>query len=238
MGPSFVFFHVGQDTSIPQMLVDSIRWSNPDATVVQCSDVLTPTIAGVDRKAITACDPTRLMTGRLHAFANAGVEHTAVYLDTDMLIMKPLDLPSILGNSAVAVTRRSFRRGFKFSVEQRGLTFHEYAGKTIDEVYPYVACFTVAKDPAVWNTMLDILLRKEEKFHRWYGDQEAIKAYFMQNWGTCTTVPESTYGCPPDQSAYLPEASVIHFKGQSAKPLMTNVYIALRARDVKVCGSH
>jgi len=238
MGPSFVFFHVGEDTSIPQMLVDSIRWSNPGATVVQCSDELTPTVAGVDRKSVTDCDPTRLMTSRLHAFASAGVEHTAVYLDTDMLIMKPLDFPSILGNSAVAVTRRSFRRRFKFKTEQRGLNFFEYANKTIDEVYPYIACFTVAKDPAVWKTMLDILLRKDEKFHRWYGDQEAIKEYVRKYHSACTIVPESIYGCTPDQPAYLPEASVIHFKGLSAKPLMCNTYLALRAHESKILGSH
>jgi len=228
MASSFVFFYVGQNISIPQMLVDSIRWSNPGATVVQCSDASTPTVFGVDRKTISACDPTRLMTSRLYAFASAGVDHTAVYVDADMLIVKPLDLPKILGNSRIAVTRRSFKRKGLFNPVQRGINFYEYANRTIDEVYPYVACFTIAKDSTPWSAMLDILFRKAVKFHKWYGDQEAIKEYVTKNPGACLEVQESIYGCTPDQLKNFPEASVIHFKG-SHKALMTDTYFQLRA---------
>ena len=42
MKATFVFFHVGENSDQPQMLVNSIRLTNRDADIIFCSNESTP----------------------------------------------------------------------------------------------------------------------------------------------------------------------------------------------------
>jgi len=219
---TFVFFHVGHDVSYPQKLVSSIRISNPAAEIVMCTDKVTPEVVGVDIRVEDDVDRRFLMTERLRMYAAAKLYHPAIYIDTDMLVVNKISPTEILGDNDIGLCQRSFGRDSQFNVEQRGLEFPEYAGKTLMEAYPYLACTIVAKDYTVFERLHEILKGMDEKYHVWYGDQEALKVAATEMRGRVTVFPESEYGCLPEESPSTPP-KIIHFKGPDRKHLFEDV---------------
>ena len=240
MQKTFVFFHVGVDISVPTMLVNSIRWANPGAKIVFCTDRGTPAIPDVDVRVEVSGDSSLMMTYRLAAFAACGVDGPAMYLDTDMLMVRSVDPAALLGDAKkVAFCRRSFNTTAGFNGKFRNLDFSEYDQKPLGEVYPFLACCTVTRDTTVWQTMLEILLGLDSKFQSWYGDQEAMRLYVERSEDDSSKLgvsevaffPESVFGCLPEQSAYLANAAILHFKGHR-KSAMAAAYAQIRARAV------
>jgi len=215
---TFVFFHVGSDTSYPQKLVSSLRISNPTANIVMCTDKATPEVLGVDRRVEDDVDRTKLMTERLRMYAAAKINHAAIYLDTDMIVAQKVSPSKMIDDNDIVLCKRSFGRDLEFNVQQRGLEFTEYAGKTLMEVYPYLACAVVTKDHTVWERALEILKSMDEKFHVWYGDQEALKVLALEL--RASTVDESEYGCLPEEMSEDKRPKIIHFKGTERKEFL------------------
>jgi len=227
---TFVFFHVGHDTTLPSMLVDSIRWTNRSATILFCTDAATPDIEGVDRRIEVPGDRKTLMTYRLDAFSRCGLEYPAIYLDTDMLVTREIRPIELLGTAKIAMCQRFFSRDAAFNGNFRGLDFREYDQQPLGKVYPYVACCTVTENAKVWSSLLAILVNLHPKFHLWYGDQEAMRHFAQQHSDWVLGLPEHTYGCLPEANEYVQRAAIIHFKGPARKPLMQTVHEQLRAR--------
>ncbi len=223
----FCFFHVGEDTHQPSMLVDSIRATNPGSEIILCTDDATPEVAGITKRIEVNCDRAHLMTARLTAFAAAGIETPAIYLDTDMLVMKPVSPPGLLQGKNFLFCRRSFETDAAFHGVQRGLKFLEYDRQPIGRVFPYLACATITPNWQVWHQLLEILAALDEKYHAWYGDQEAMKILAnntpSDRYGT---INESEYGCLPDQFHLVHGASILHFKGAERKGFMRDIHSA------------
>jgi hypothetical protein len=218
--PTFVFFHVGDNVELPSMLVDSINWSNPDSTIVFCTDEYTPEIKGVSRRVEITGDRDRLMTYRLAAFARSGVEQPAIYLDTDMLVLKELNPAELLGGCNIAMCRRFFSLDAPFNGNFGGLDFREYDQKPLGQIYPYVACCTITRDASLWHSLHQILLDLDPKFHIWYGDQEALREFAKKNAESTRPLSEEIFGCLPEEVSHLSKASIIHFKGAARKAAM------------------
>jgi hypothetical protein len=119
----------------------------------------------------------------------------------------------MLGDKDILMCRRSFSKDAIFNPYQRGLDFSEYTGKTLDDVYPILACTTVTKDSSLWARMT-VMLRMfiSEKFHIWYGDQEVLK-YFSSTSGEIGYIDEHDYACLPEYADSHPNAKIIHYKG-------------------------
>ncbi len=127
----------------------------------------------------------------------------------------------ILDGYDVAVCRREFNRSDLLNTRFRGLDLSEYSGKTLDDVYPYVACATVTDGGSFWADCLVNLTSLHRKFHYWYGDQEAIRNIVGSGKYRSVLLPESIYGCLPEYSARIsPGPSPLHFKGPGRKPMM------------------
>ena len=225
--PKFVFFHVGPDLSMPSMLAQTIRLTNPRAEIIHCTDRVTPAIEGVDWVHRDELDTSRLMTARLQVFSSLGLSEPALYLDTDMLVIKPIDVLGLLEDKRVSFCARSFNFYGPFIGSQRGLDFNEYAGQPLGEVYPYVACSTATQDHTVWGELVLSLQSLDPKFAVWYGDQEAMKVWARTHPNQMKTHPESRFGCLPEEKTHLKEASVLHFKGAARKALMHRVFGAI-----------
>src|SRR5215831_9277161 len=131
MTPAFVFLHVGADTTLPTLLVRSLRAQHADAEIVQCTDTRTAAVAGVDSLHRHDGDASQLMTFRLESFAALQRRAPAVYLDTDMLCVAALDPGHMLGGAQVAVCSREFHREAVFNHRFADLDLGEYAGKTL-----------------------------------------------------------------------------------------------------------
>jgi hypothetical protein len=125
-----------------------------------------------------------------------------VFLDSVYLV------PS--SNRQAILCRRSFNRDHIFNEEQRGLSFTEYKGMTMDKVYPILACFSVAY-PAFWTELLDMFQLMDKKYHVWYGDQQAMKVYQIMH--KCETVDESIYACLPEHASQINRPKLLHYKG-------------------------
>lgn len=221
---TFVFFHIGTDISMPTMLVETIRLTNADSEIIQCSDENSPEVSGVSRVDRGEYDPNQLMIGRLKAFSQLGLTSPALYVDTDMLVIRPIDVSALLNQHRVSFCHRSFNFYGPFIGTQRGLDFSEYAGKPLGEVYPYVACATATKDQTVWGELAQILESLDPKFKIWYGDQEAMKVWATENPGAFSTHPERDYGCLPEEKQHINLAHILHFKGAHRKAAMANVF--------------
>jgi hypothetical protein len=211
--PTFVFFHVGDDVTLPQQMVNSIREQMPNADIIMCTDENTPIPDEVDSVHVGKYDRSKIMLSRLNAFAVLGLNIPAMYVDSDMVFLKPVDPKEMLGDKDILMCRRSFSKDAIFNPYQRGLDFSEYTGKTLDDVYPILACTTVTKDSSLWARMT-VMLRMfiSEKFHIWYGDQEVLK-YFSSTSGEIGYIDEHDYACLPEYADSHPNAKIIHYKG-------------------------
>src|SRR5262245_32213390 len=98
MTPAFAFLHVGAAVALPRLLVRSIRALHPHAEIVQCTDEETPAIEGVDDVRRLDGAVGGLMTFRLASFAALARRGATMYMDTDMLCIRPLDPAAELGS--------------------------------------------------------------------------------------------------------------------------------------------
>lgn len=212
---TFVFFHVGPHLDFPAHMVASLLRHNPQAEVIQVTDHDTPTIPGVTWTAPTEGDPKMLMEWRTRAFSKLGLSDPAMYLDTDMIVRRPIHPAALLGDAHMAVCRRSFNRDAMFNTRFAGQDYSEYVGKTLDEVYPFLGCATITASSAAWEAMADLFAKLPTKFKIWYGDQEALRDYVGTLPGAWVNyLPERDYACLPEHAHEFPNHHITHYKGQ------------------------
>jgi hypothetical protein len=225
---TFVFYHAGSNTAEPRMLVESILAVDSQATIIQCSDLLTQRIHGVTRVARFASDPENLMTARIQAFANLNLQFPALYLDTDMLMIGQCDLQSLSSTCDVLLCERNFDVDVPHSGEQRGIKYPEHAGRPLGEIYPYLACATVTRNSRFWAELVAEMDVLDSRFHRWYGDQEAMRIWVEKRGRTSVgLLPEAVYACLPDKAKYTGQEKILHFKGYKRKALMPRFHALL-----------
>ena len=221
----YVFFYVGDDITQPQMLASSIRRVDVSAEIVHCADTETPEISGIDRRVNVEGDRRFLMSYRLKAFANSLVDGPAVYMDTDMLCLRPIESGSLTKVGSARFCRREFACDLPFNGRFRNMDLMEYDRLALGTVYPYVACTTITNHAQVWAELLATLESMSEKFRIWYGDQEAIKAYVVNHGIPINqALPESKFGCLPEYFKLNRDAYALHFKGSARKSLMEQVW--------------
>jgi hypothetical protein len=220
---TFVFFHVGADISQPTAMVASLRRHNPGAEIIQVTDKDTPTIPGVTWAHPTEGNPEYLMLWRTRAFAALQLAQPALYMDTDMLVRRPLHPELLLGDAVIAVTRRSFMREAIFNAKQRGQDYSEHANKTLDAVYPYIGCCTITPDGFAWEQLAEMYDRLEPKYKTWYGDQEVLREYVNRLPPFVVAhLPEHQYACLPEHFGEHPNPVIAHYKGNRKAQMFTD----------------
>jgi hypothetical protein len=229
MSSTFVFFHIGPEIQYATLLVRSILATNPDAKIIQCTDIKTPKITGVTTTHIYSDNPEHLMTYRIRAFANLGLTTPAMYLDTDMLVKAPILTQRCLGHKNTMLCLREFDKNALHTGAQRGNDYPEHRGRPIGEVFPYIACTTITRDHRFWEDLNKIIGNLDERFHRWYGDQEAMRIWVKkQRYATDVGfLPESKFACLPERIFHRDSASILHFKGHTRKKIMTEQFEAI-----------
>ena len=215
---NFVFFHVG-DVQQPRLLVKSIQKFNPDSNIYFITDNETESIDGVTNTLRIECDRENLMTSRLNGFSQLKLNKPAVYIDTDILIIKPITLDLFLEHD-VYLCLRSYQKDNMITTNYRGLDLSEYSKKSIGEVYPFLACFTYTKNYNFWEDCLEILNTLDKKFHFWYGDQEALRIINDSKKYDMGYIDESIICAVPEISFKRNPPYSIHFKGKKHKKRM------------------
>lgn len=209
--PTFVFFRTGNESQIwyTRKFVKSLRETNPGCRIIMCTDSVTPVIEGTERFEYE-WDSTDYMEYRLRIYAALGLDYPAMYLDDDMIVKGSINPDELLSENRVVFCERFFDKGAIFNTEIKDLEFNEHKGKTLYEVFPYLACATVTKDHTVWSELLDVMDYIDPKYRKWYGDQEAMKIWSKIN--KFGLLSEEEYACLPE---YLSgrNPKIIHYKG-------------------------
>lgn len=219
----FVFFHVGADVTFPTKMVASLKAVMPDAEVIMCTDDATPKVEGVDSYKYSKGDVNQIMYWRTRAFAEARLDRPAMYIDTDMLFVLPVDPAAILAEREIVFCRRSFDRDVGFNGEQRGGVFKTYHGIPLGTLYPYLGCATITKNYHAWKGLAILMGFMNANFKQWYGDQEALKVYSHMLYPELVgEMEESEYACLPERvdGGHVPR--ILHYKGPARKEAFLN----------------
>jgi hypothetical protein len=219
---NIVFLQVGHDPRA-QVMVNSVKACNPSSRIIQCSDISTAPLYGVDEVFRLSGDVSNLMTFRLEIFAALSLDEPSVYVDTDMIFMKPLDADQLFSQSSLSLCRRFFSNDGMFNINFKNMNLLEYSGMSVGEVYPYLACFTACSDSQFWRSCHSKLLSLDKKFHFWYGDQEALREVAKAGLFSFQEISEAIYACLPENFSQHRDAKVLHFKGPSRKDMMFDV---------------
>jgi hypothetical protein len=209
---TFVFFHIGEDTTQPARLIDSIEKTNPGSRIIMLTDKITPELQGAERREFDI-NPDYIMTERLRVYTQLGLQEPAIYLDTDMVVRGFVNLPAILGDKKYAFCARSFDRMVPFNGQQRGLDFSEHADRPMGLVYPYVGCFIAARTGADLSPLYDRCRALDVKYQQWYGDQEALREFVNTlKVSEFNLIDEAVIACLPE---YIGNSSplIVHYKG-------------------------
>jgi hypothetical protein len=185
-----------------------------------CTDTDTPDVMGITARAESEVDKDNLMYSRMKAYSLLAIDTPALYMDTDMIVLNKIAVKDLLADRDVAFLQRTFNSDAEFNIEQRGIRFDEYKGKTLGELYPYVGCIVVAKSE-VWKDLLSIYDELDTKFKKWYGDQEALRIFFERHSERVAVITESEYGCLPEYAHA--DAKILHYKGEARKKLFEGV---------------
>ena len=215
----FVFLHIGQN-DFPKYLVASIREHMPAAEIIQCSDDRAQEISGIDRLFRLKDYDGKLMTFRLRAFAELELLKEAIYLDTDILLLRSFNTRELIPESTVGLCRRHFYRNDLMNMQFGNLLFTEFKSKTVDDVFPYIASFTITPDYSFWRKASECLLNLEARYHYWFGDQEAIKRLRAEELIAFSDVSEAVVSCLPEFLSKVANPLAVHFKGAYRKKLM------------------
>ena len=227
---NFVFMHVqfNEDQKgysfgkyYPELMVKSVRKFFPDSSIIQCTDKKTKKVDGVDKVFRFDGDINYLSIFRLNVYSELNLNVPAIYIDTDMLIIKKFNIDNVLKKFDVILLERVFDRDSKINTNLRNMNMFEYKEKTMYEVWPYIACFVVCKTANFWKKCSENLKTLDIKYQKWYGDQEAIRNVIKSSIFKFSTVKESEYACLPryiHTNNFIPK--IIHFKGGKDKDLM------------------
>lgn len=211
--PTIVFMHVGPDVQLPTIMARSFRRHNPDARIVQVTDLASPAIEGVDAVERRPAAHPNLMLFRMQLFAALPTTGPTWFLDTDMICNRPLMFEGG-GSPQVAVCVREFGCDAVFNHRFGPADFSEYAGRTFGELYPYVGCATLLENSGFWAECLTDYEALDPKFFHWYGDQEAIRNVVRSGRFPVAALPESLYACLPEHERPGLQPVISHYKGR------------------------
>ncbi len=229
----FVFFWKGSDIECPQTLVRSIRIIYGNTTrIVQLSDRDTPQVPGASELIGRSVHPD-MMLSRLEACAKFSLSRPAVFLDADMLVIDRFELPALREKDVVLLKReQNATAPINPNYPEH---YPEFVGKSLGEVMPFVASFIATANNRFFSDLLEVALALPERFHRWYGDQMALKRLAERKKYRIKEVSESIFSLPTKSalgrneiiSSRTSGVRLLHFKGPKVKRFQADTCDAL-----------
>lgn len=224
------FFHIGDDVSLPTFLARSIRKHNPDAKIVQVTDMVSPRVAGTDEIQRFSGQADNIMLFRMECFAKLETSSPTWFLDTDMICLKHLDLPRAHnGGEVIGVLQRNFNLDARLPKEANGIDLSHYRERPIGKVFPFVGCVVFLWNSSFWDECLQEYYRLDKSLRAWWGDQEALRRvvqrkdrihrfksllrFFGVRTEAVIKLQEAAYACLPEFEACNEKPFLLHFKG-------------------------
>ncbi|QDC46565.1 hypothetical protein FIT71_06100 [Candidatus Methylopumilus universalis] len=227
----FAFFWVGQNISIPSLLVKSIRISfKNEAFIYQLTDNQTPYIEGVD-KTIRGALPKDIMLARLKAYSNLKTDKPTCFLDADSLVLQKFSLPDFNQYRAFIIKR----------LDQTSLINHnfpefypEFINQKFFDLMPIFFGFIATSNGGVFfKKLLANAKKMPARFHRWYGDQMSLAEEWRKKESDFLVLSQNEYLFIVKENIDLSllinqNTKIITFKGSEAKSHILESYLQLK----------
>ena len=199
------FLQVGNDLSLPTLMVDSVRKVMPGLPILQMTDMLTPPVPGVDMIARKEYDG-KLMTFRMRHLAD--LEEDFITLDTDVIVRKDL--------------RHIFESSFDVALTMRQSAVTSLNGIDLAKAMPYNTGLMLSRNPRFWRDALAVLLELKPETHLWWGDQLSVKVVVETGNYAVKTLSCDEYNYTPKSRLDMPDVHMIHYKGERKKWMLKN----------------
>lgn len=228
----FAFFFFGNDLTMPSQMVRSIRLFHPDAEITQITNCSTSPVHGITNIVRATFNENEPMFARSKLYASMDETGDPIFfLDTDMLLVQPLEKKRFCGTNLIHLCERYFNRNALVNPNFANLSLFEYAQKSMHEVWPYLGSFIATASMTPLLEIHSIYSNLPAKLRRWYGDQEALRIFANNNPEQINAVSEFEFGWLPsresDRLSTLPAAvKLVHFKG-SRKQYMNKFFLEL-----------
>ena len=237
---NFYFFHVGSDVSLPEMLVGSIKISNPKSKIYQITDNDSPEVEQLDGCFRFNGNKENIMKFRMETYASINLKkgENAIFLDTDMLVVRELKEKILFKEKDIVFCQRQFDYENLVNVDYEDLNMLEFKNMKMGQAWPYLGCFLAIRNENPIFRMNEIYNILDEKYKRWYGDQIVLKKFASRFSNKITFVGENEYACVPralfdnKNKSTSKNVYILHFKGKNYKNIMVKSYNYL-LRNIK-----
>ena len=229
---NFYFFHVGSDVSLPEMLVNSIKISNPKSEIYQITDNESPEVEKLDGCFRFNGNKKNIMKFRMETYASINIKknESAIFLDTDMLVVREINEKNLFKEKDIVFCERQFDCEYPVNVNYNDLNMLEFKNIKMGEAWPYLGCFLAIRNKNPIYRMNEIYNILDEKYKRWYGDQTVLKTFASKFPNKITFVGENEYACVPKalfankNKSASKDVYILHFKGKTSKNIMVKSY--------------
>ncbi len=168
------FFWVGEDITIPSILVQSalLVYEN-NVQIIQLTDLETPRVSGVTQIYRSKLSEN-IMLARLEAYSLVPSDDVMTfYVDADSVILNKIELSELNSKNGFFVKRLGSNQLVNHMHPEY---YPEFEGKFVGDVMPLLfGAIAICNGKNFFQELLNICLNLPERFHRWYGDQVALK---------------------------------------------------------------
>lgn len=223
---NFYFFHIGNDPILPDMMISSIRNTNTKSKVFQITDRFSTKLENVDDCFRFDGYTKNIMKFRMEAYSKVPLldKSSALFLDTDMLVLKEIEEQDLFKNAEVVFCKREINFNALVNINYNNMNMTEYRNMTLGEAWPFLGCFIGVKDSKPFVEMNYMYNDLERKYKTWYGDQIVLKKYAENNLKKIRTVGEKDYAFVPYRNIISKNTKIAHFKGKDLKKFMKTCY--------------
>ena len=184
------FFWVGSDNEIPTFLVNSINLVyKKKVKIFHLTNYTTRKVNGTT-KTIRLNLSENLMVARLQAYKNFPYNNKLTFFcDADSLFTQKLNLFELSENIYLIKRSENFLMNHNWPE-----LYPEFVNKHSIEIMPYLFGGMALRDgKKFFSEILKICFDLPTRFHRWYGDQNALKIFIEKNKPKFDLLPTSTH---------------------------------------------
>ena len=169
------FFWVGQNITVPSILVESINLIyKSDVKIYHLTDMITPPVPGVTevyRQNLSS----DVMLARLEAYKSLSVSNNDLicFCDADSLFFNRLHLNQL--KKDIYLVKRTKQHDGMMNANFNEY-YPEFENKQVSEVMPYFfGNLIIRHNESFFDELYKICLGLPDRFHRWFGDQYSLK---------------------------------------------------------------
>ena len=184
------FFWVGSDNEIPTFLVNSINLIyKKKVKIFHLTNHTTRKINGTT-KTIRLSLSDNLMVARLQAYKNFPYNNKLTFFcDADSLFVQKLNLFELPEDIYLIKRSENFLMNHNWPE-----LYPEFKNKYSIEIMPYLFGGMALKDgKKFFSEILKICFDLPQRFHRWYGDQYALRIFIEKNKPKFNLLPANTH---------------------------------------------